>query len=210
MTAIVFERKIAEDVIIEAARKALQSCGIIVVPTDTIPGIGCRADDSAAVRRLFELKERPENLPIPVILGDTEEIRHYVSEVPPLFFELAERYWPGPLTIVLRSSGRIDSLVGGGRDTIGFRVPDSSLVRGIARAIDGPLALTSANPHAFEPSAMHEKLLAWWNHEVELIVLGRSTVSGPASAVVDLCSDPPCVLREGLIDPEELRTALCK
>ncbi len=209
MTRIIFERKVAEDEIVREASSALESSGIIVIPTDTIPGIGCRADDRDAVRKLFKLKNRPETLPIPVIIADTDDIRRYVRHMPKQFNELARRYWPGALTIILQSNGRIDRIVGGGRDTIGFRVPDYSLVRNIARSIEGPLALTSANPHETAPSAMHEKLLAWWNHEADLIVLGLSTVTRSASAVVDLCTEPPCVLREGLIDTEELRVLIC-
>jgi tRNA threonylcarbamoyl adenosine modification protein (Sua5/YciO/YrdC/YwlC family) len=204
MTEIIFERKAADDEIVEIARKILESGGIAILPTDTIPGIGCRADDHDAVVRLFELKNRPHNLPLPVIIADAEDVRRYARELPPQYHALAKKYWPGALTIVLKSNGRIDKLVGGGKDTIGFRVPDYPLIRQIVRKIKGPLALTSANPHTLIPSAMHERLLAWWNHEVELIVLGRSTVTRPASAVVDLVSDPPCILREGIISTEEL------
>lgn len=210
MTKIIFERKAPDDKIVEEARATLEAGGIVILPTDTIPGIGCRADDHEAVVRLFDLKARPHNLPLPVILADTEHVRRYARNLPTEYHPLAKKYWPGPLTMVLKSNGRIDRLVGGGEDTIGFRVPDYPLVRQIVSRIRGPLALTSANPHTLPPSAMHEKLLAWWNHEVELIVLGRSTVTHAASAVVDLVTDPPCVLREGIIDAEELGLPLCQ
>lgn len=205
MTKVLFERKTADAALIEEARQALAAGGIVVIPTDTIPGIGCRIRDLKAIKRVFELKGRPENLPIPVILADTEDIKRYCDNPPPLFSALAERYWPGQLTMVVRSNGLINRRVGGGLDTIGFRVPDSDLVRAIVRAIRCPLALTSANPHDEAPSAMHPKLLAWWNHRVDLLVLGRSTVPRAPSAVVDLTVDPPTILREGIVDPEELK-----
>jgi L-threonylcarbamoyladenylate synthase len=210
MTKILFERKTGDDLLIEEARQALEAGGIVVIPTDTIPGIGCRVNDLKAVKRLFELKERPDNLPIPVILGETREIGRYCENPPPLFAPLAERYWPGQLTIIVRSNGRIPKRIGGGLDTIGFRVPESEMVRGIVKAIRCPLALTSANPHLETPSALHPKLLAWWNHKVELLILGRSTVPRPPSAVVDISRDPPAILREGIIDTEELRRILAR
>lgn len=208
MTRILFERKTPDDILIEEARRTLEAGGIIVLPTDTIPGIGCRVNDIDAVRKVFELKERPQNLPIPVILSETEQIEGYCDDPPSLFYVLADRYWPGALTIVIPTNGRIDRQVGGGLDTLGFRVPDNSLVRGIVKTIGCPLALTSANPHHVTPSALHPELLSWWNHKIDLIILGRSTAPRPASAVVDLCSDSPRILREGILDSEELREIL--
>ncbi len=208
MTEIIFERKIADEIIIDKAVEVLKNGGIIVVPTDTIPGIGCRADDIDSIKRLFKLKDRPEDLPIPVILADTPDIKKYAAKIPRLFHKLAERYWPGALTVVLESNGAIDPIVGGGKNTLGFRIPDLSLLRGIVRAINVPLALTSANPHSVGTSAMHERLLNWWKNKADLIILGRSTAPRPASAVVDLVSKPPCLLREGLIDSEELNNLL--
>jgi L-threonylcarbamoyladenylate synthase len=208
MSEILFERKVADDVIIEKAREVLAVGGIIVIPTDTIPGIGCLANNHDAVRKLFVLKDRPENLPIPVIIADTTDIQKYAKVVPKTFYKLSDRYWPGPLTIILESNKKIDKLVGGGLSTIGFRVPDNPLLRSIVREVGAPLALTSANPHNLAPSGEHQKLLTWWKNEVELIVLGKSTVSGVASAVVDLTATPPGILREGIINTEELEALL--
>jgi len=204
MTQIIFERKIAEEILIDQACSILETGGIIVVPTDTIPGIGCRADAQDAVEKLFSLKKRPHNLPVPVIIADTGSIKLYTRNLPPQFDKLAAKFWPGALTIVLHSNGTIDSLVGGGSNTLGFRIPDCRLVRNIVRKLGSPLALTSANPHNVGPSALHDRLLAWWKYEVDLIILGRSTAPRPASAVVDLTCIPPVILREGLIDSEEI------
>jgi len=208
MTEIIFERKIAEEVLVEKVATILRNGGIAVLPTDTIPGIGCRADDHDAVGRLFKLKERPENLPIPVILASKKDIENYVVKVPEAYYRLSERYWPGALTICLRSNGMIDRMVGGGLDTLGFRIPDYPFVRKIVSELGVPLALTSANPHNVQPSALHQRLLAWWKNEVEIIILGRSTAPRPASTVVDLTCDPHVILREGLLDIEELSSLM--
>lgn len=208
MTEILFERKLAEEQVIEKARVFLENGGIIVVPTDTIPGIGCIADNPEAVARVFELKERPANLALPVIVADSKDVELYTKSLPPVFYKLTDRYWPGPLTVILESNGVIDKMVGGGKDTLGFRIPDSPLIRGLIRCLKKPLALTSANPHNIAPSAVHQKLLSWWKNEVDLIVLGRSTAPRVPSAVVDLVSDPPKILREGIIQTMEIEAHL--
>jgi L-threonylcarbamoyladenylate synthase len=208
MTEIIFERKLAEEQIIELARGILINGGIIVIPTDTIPGIGCIADNPVAVSRVFELKDRPLNLALPVIIADSKDVENYTEYIPPTFYKLTDRYWPGPLTVILKSNGVIDKKVGGGKDTLGFRIPDSPLIRGLVRTIRKPLALTSANPHNVGPSAVHQKLLSWWKNEVELIVLGKSTAPRVPSAVIDLVSQPPKILREGIIQTMDLEANL--
>jgi len=204
MTETLFESQYAEDIIVDKAAGILNDGGIIVVPTDTIPGIGCRADKGEAVSRLFTLKERPETLPIPVVIADKKDINDFAINIPPQFEILAGKYWPGQLTIILKSNGKIDSVVGGGRDTIGFRVPDYQLVRSIIKKTGFPLALTSANPHSLPPSAVHEHLLRWWKNQVEMIILGSTVKANPPSTVVDLTTEKANILREGLIDTEEL------
>jgi L-threonylcarbamoyladenylate synthase len=208
MTEIIFERKLAEEQVIEKAEAILEGGGIIVIPTDTIPGIGCLASNCDAVLKVFELKERPANLALPVIIADSKDVEKYTKYIPPAFYKLTDRYWPGPVTVILKSNGVIDCSVGGGKDTLGFRIPDNPLIRGLIRKMGVPLALTSANPHNVLPSAVHQKLLTWWKNEVDLIILGRSTAPRIPSAVVDLVSDPPKILREGIIQTMELESHL--
>jgi L-threonylcarbamoyladenylate synthase len=208
MTRTLFQRKVPEHVIVEEACEVLSSGGIAVLPTDTVPGIGCRADDIRAVRRLFRLKGRPADLPVPIILADTPEIRRYSPRLPAVFKRLAQHFWPGPMTIVVKSNGKLDPILGGGGETLGFRVPDFPLLVELVQTMECPIALTSANPHGTEPSGYHTRLLAWWNHKVDLIVLGRSTAPKPPSAVVDISSRPYRILRDGPLDREDITSVL--
>jgi L-threonylcarbamoyladenylate synthase len=210
MTKILFERKVPEEKIIEEACKALLKGGIVVLPTDTVPGIGCRVDNLDGIKRIFKLKGRPDDLPVPIILSDPKDIRQYTKRLPSIFKKLTEIYWPGSLTIVARSNGKIDPFLGGGKDTLGFRVPNYPLLRDLVKMIGGPLALTSANPHNSKPSALHPHLLSWWNHRVDLLVLGRSTAPRPSSTVVDISVSPPVVLRHGRINKSEILALLGK
>lgn len=209
MARIIFQEEIEPEEIVKETKDVLMSGGVAILPTDTVPGIGCCATNHKAVARLFRLKERPAGLPVPVILGDSDDLKHYAKELPPVFHRLAGRYWPGALTIVVKSNGKIDKGVGGGKDNLGFRVPDYVLLRDIVKAVDCPLALTSANPHDKEPSALYTMLIEWWNDLVDLIVLGPSKAAPPApSAVVDITVKPPKVLREGTLDLDELTEIL--
>lgn len=200
MTEILFERKTSEIELVEKSKKVLLDNGIIVLPTDTVPGIGCNALSIESVKTLFALKNRPFDLPIPVVVGSIEEVESYSKNLPPIFYTIAERFWPGAITIIVQSNGIITPLVGGNKETLGFRIPDSPLLLSILKAAKCPLALTSANPHGIEPSALHTKLLKWWRHRVDLIILGKSTASQPPSTVIDITKEPPQILRHGPID----------
>ncbi|HDS29563.1 MAG TPA: threonylcarbamoyl-AMP synthase, partial [Firmicutes bacterium] len=134
MTTILFERKTDDDQLINEAKSVFNAGGIAVIPSDTIPGIGCRVDKHDALLKLFQLKDRPESLPIPVIVAEPEDVERYAKNIPPVFYKLTATFWPGALTLILKSNGKIDKLVGGGLDTIGFRVPAYSLLRGIVKA----------------------------------------------------------------------------
>ena len=207
-TRIFFERKSTEDFLIEETAKVLNNGGVVVVPTDTVPGIGCRVDNLDALNRIFELKNRPSDLAVPVILSEPEQVEEYCHNVSPLFYKLAERFWPGALTIILRSNGKIDRRIGGGGDTIGFRIPDFELLPSLVKSISCPLALTSANPHGESPDGLHSAILNWWNHKVDLIILGKSTAPRPPSTVIDLTSDPACLLREATIKKDIIEPIL--
>ena len=208
MSKVLYERDVPQETLIEEASAVLQAGGIVVVPTDTVPGIGCRANDLDALTQLFRLKERPGGLAIPIIVADAKDVELYSAHLPPVFRSLAARYWPGALTIVVSSNGKIDPLVGGGGSSLGFRVPDCPFLRGLVRNIGCPLALTSANPHGMQPSGEHSKLLEWWDSKVDLIILGRSTLLRPPSAVADISTDRPRIVREGTLDQAELTSLL--
>jgi L-threonylcarbamoyladenylate synthase len=208
MTSILLQSNVTPDKLVAEARTVLQAGGIVVLPTDTVPGIGCLANNKAGIKKLFELKNRPADLAIPVILADAADIRHYSLDLSTAFIKLAESFWPGPLTLVVASNGKIDPAVGGGLATLGFRVPNFPLLRSIVKASGFPMALTSANPHNLPPSTSHDTLLTWWDGKVDLIILGDPRVSGPPSTVVDVTDDPPIVLREGSLRKAQILKAL--
>jgi L-threonylcarbamoyladenylate synthase len=177
----------------------LRGGAVIVFPTDTVYGVGCRIDDPAAVRRVFELKGRGTQEPLPVLLADPAELEEYGRDLTPAARDLARRFWPGALTIVVRRSDAVPALVAGGRETVGLRVPDHALPRRLVRDVGVPLVGTSANRHG-APSPLTAQQVAFdLGDAVDLILNGGRCPVGRESTVVDATADPPRVLRRGAI-----------
>jgi L-threonylcarbamoyladenylate synthase len=178
---------------------ATQRGDLVVFPTDTVYGIATRPDDAAATARLFDAKRRPRDLTIPVLVGNTAVARRLTR-----FDDRAERLalalWPGGLTLVLpRSPVSADWDLGGGRDTIGVRVPDHPVALAVLAA--GPLATTSANRSGEPPATTCEELHAAFSDDVDVYLCADGALVGAASTVVSLVGELE-VLRIGSIDPE--------
>jgi L-threonylcarbamoyladenylate synthase len=177
----------------------LREGAVIVFPTDTVYGLGCRIDDPAAVRRIFELKGRGPEEPLPVLLGDPAQLEVYARELTRAARDLAQTFWPGALTIVVRRTDAVPALVTGGRDTVGLRVPNHRLPRQLVRDLGVPLVGTSANTHG-APSPLTAQQVAFdLGDAVDLILDGGRCPVGRESTVVDATADPPRVLREGAV-----------
>lgn len=172
---------------------ALRDGGAVVLPTDTVYGVGTLPDQ---VDQLFALKGRPDSVPIAVLVGSVDQARSLVA-VPDAARRLADAFWPGPLTIVLE---RLD-----GDGTLGVRCPDHPFVRAVADEL-GPLAVTSANRHGEATPVDAAGAAAALAGDVALVVDG-GPCAGTASTVVDATSDVLTVLREGPISPEQIEAA---
>jgi tRNA threonylcarbamoyl adenosine modification protein (Sua5/YciO/YrdC/YwlC family) len=180
---------------IPVAVDAVRSGLVIGVPTDTVYGVGVDPSDAAAVARLYEIKGRPADKPISLMVGSIEQADNLVS-MTPLALQLADRHWPGPLTLVLATRRRLPEWVGDPvRSTVGVRVPDHRALLGLL-AETGPLAITSANLSGTAPSMDDVEARAVFGTAVAVYVPGRCP-GGAASTVVDVTGPTPIVLREG-------------
>jgi L-threonylcarbamoyladenylate synthase len=183
---------------IKKAVEVLKSGGIIIFPTDTAFGIGCRMDDENVVAKLFDLRRRPLEKAVPVLADSIEMVKKHVSDFPNAAEDLAKKYWPGALTIILKSNTSVPSLVCGGGDTVGFRVPNNETIREIISEAGVPILGPSANfagektPFAFED--LDKELVKL----VDFVVPGECTIKKP-STVIDCSKEPFCILREGAI-----------
>jgi L-threonylcarbamoyladenylate synthase len=178
---------------------AVRRGALIAFPTDTVYGVGSRPDDAAATRRLFEAKDRPRDLTLPVLAASAAGARQIAR-----FDDRAERLalalWPGAVTLVLPrtpSSGSWD--LGGDGASIGVRVPDHPLALALLAA--GPLATTSANRSGEPPASTCEGLVDAFGDAVAVYLCQDAPLRGTASTVVSLLGDEPAVLRAGDVDP---------
>jgi len=190
---------------VEAAAQAVERGGVVVYPTDTLWGLGASIEDTAAVERVFRLKQRPLSEPLSVALPGVRQITNY-AELTEAGAKLT-KLLPGPLTIVLRKRRAVPNVVTGGRDHVGVRVPDhKDCLQLLART--GPLTSTSANLHgAPEPRTLDDVRTAFGNH-VDFYLEGDSPPTGIASTIVDARSDSVKILRMGALSESRIRQIL--
>ncbi|HET6947931.1 MAG TPA: L-threonylcarbamoyladenylate synthase [bacterium] len=181
------------------ALEVLRRGGVLVYPTDTVYGVGCRIDQEAAVRRIYALKGRAPTEPLPVLLADPAQLDEYGTAISAAARRLAALYWPGALTIVVRRSTRMPALVAGGGETIGLRVPGHPLPRALIRELGVPIVGTSANSHGAPPPLTAQQVVFDLGDRVDLVIDGGRASLGRESTVIDATVDPPRVLRQGAI-----------
>lgn len=188
----------------QAAATMLWKGGLVAVPTETVYGLAASARDGVAVQKIFDLKDRPYEKPISVLVSGMDMVEAYCQNIPPVAYKLAERYWPGPLTMILEDKGVVPLMVTAETDTLGVRCPDHPLTLSILEKADFPLAATSANPTGEEPAKTAQEVLRYFDTKIEAVVDGGPCAVGVASTVLDLTEEEPKVLREGGIPAQEL------
>ncbi len=191
----------------DEAVRVLRDGGLVCYPTDTVYGIGAAAGDDAAVRRLFAVKGRSPDKPLPLLLADVSDAA-LVAEVTPLARALATRFWPGALTIVMRKAISYRSLALAGGDTVALRVPDHRLVRRIVRALGEPITGTSANRSGARAPSSAAEVAIQMGEMVELIIDGGQSGTRLESTVIDITRSKPEIVREGAVSRREVEEAL--
>jgi L-threonylcarbamoyladenylate synthase len=179
----------------------LKKGGIVIFPTDTAFGIGCRVDDEIAVGKLFRLRKRPETKATPVLVSGLEMARDYLQDVPDVVVDkLIKHYWPGALTIVLRAKiQKVPGLVRGGGDTLGVRMPNHPLTLDLIGKVGTPIVGTSANFAGEETPYFYEDLDPELVKLVDYVLPGECNLR-QASTVIDCTVSPWKILREGAVE----------
>ncbi len=190
------------------AAAILAQGGLVVLPTDTVYGLAANANLESALRRVFAIKERPGDNPLPILLADADDITRAAIEIPALAHELAAHFWPGPLTIVLRKSSSISNLVTAGQPTVGLRVPDHSLARSVLRYCDFPVAVTSANLSGEPAATTPEQVCATLSEQVDLLIDDGPCAGGAPSTVLDLAGARPRIVRHGPVSQQDLEAVI--
>ncbi len=186
---------------LDAAVEALATGLVVAVPTDTVYGLAVDPRRAGAVGRVFAVKQRPEQFPLPVLVADPAELAD-LAVVTPAAERLAGRYWPGPLTLVLPRRPGLGFELGGDGRTIGIRCPDDTFVRELLGRT-GPLAVTSANRHGEPPLHTADAVRELFGARVS-VVLDGGVCDGRPSTVVSLSDEGLRSLREGVLDFAEI------
>jgi len=193
---------------IARAAAILRAGGLVVFPTETVYGLGAHALDPAAVERVFSAKGRPAEDPLIVHVHDVSGIAPLTVDVPSDVVALAARFWPGPLTLVLRRSSAIPTVVTAGLETVAIRVPAHPIAHGLITAAAVPIAAPSANLFSRPSPTRAEHVLQDLDGRVDLIIDGGPTEVGVESTVLDLTEAVPTILRPGAVTLEMIRGVL--
>ena len=183
--------------IVSAALNILKEGGVIAYPTESYYALGVNASDIEAVERLYKLKNRPAEKPMPVIVGSTEGLLSIVNNVPGQAKSLMEKFWPGPLTLIFNAVDDMPLLLTGDTGKVAVRIPGKSAALYLAESIKLPITATSANPSGEGPAETPDEVIAYFQDEIDLVIDGGKTPGGMPSTIVDVTVTPPQILREG-------------
>lgn len=190
----------------EHALAVLESGGLVAFPTDTVYGLGAYPWDEEAVGRLYRVKERSKELPIPLLLSDAGEVDR-VAVLPERCRDLSARFWPGGLTLVLRKKDVVSGAISE-RPTVAVRVPDLPVARDLIRDAGGVLAVTSANISGMPSPITAREVEAQLGGRIGMILNGGPCSGGVPSTVLDCSISPPRVLRCGAVSEADLSAVI--
>jgi len=193
---------------IEEIVSILKGGGVIAYPTETFYGLGADAANASAVKRVFEIKGRSFNNPVPLIIGSTAEAPRLAAEIPEAARILMDKFWPGPLTLVFKASGHVLPLLTAGTGKIGIRLSGSAAARETARMLGRPITATSANISGAPECSSAEEVKAAIGDMLDAIADGGRTPGRTGSTILDVTVHPPAVLREGAVSVQAIRHTL--
>lgn len=201
--AMLRENAVDDKIINDAALK-IKGGGIVAFPTETVYGLGANALDKDAVAKIFEAKGRPQDNPLIIHVADYN-IKEYVEEVPAIAQNIMERFWPGPITIILKKRDIVPDITSAGLNTIGVRMPQNNIARELIKASGVPIAAPSANISGRPSPTDMQSCVEDLDGKVDYIIGGERSLFGVESTIVDCTVEPICILRPGAVTLEMLQ-----
>ncbi len=183
--------------IIKESLKILKKGGVVAYPTESFYALGVMALDEKAVKRIFKLKERSVDKPLPVIVGNLKVLKSMVKGIPLQAESLISRYWPGPLTLVFEAIDNLSVSLTAGTGKVAARIPGESFALSLARKASFPITATSANPSSLPPATNASEIRGYFEDGVDLIVDAGESPGGQPSTIVDITCHPPRLIRQG-------------
>ena len=208
MPEVLDTRTCPEQQTITRTVQVLEQGELVAMPTDTVYGLAANAADDQAVRRIFEVKARRPDNPLPILIASSQQLAEVAPGVSKMAAQLAERFWPGPLTIVVPKSPAISDLVTAGQSSVAVRVPDYPLIQAILASCPFPVAVTSANLSGQPTLTAAEKVGALFGDSIDLLIQAPPCPGAVASTVVDLTTSRPTLLRVGSITLADLQNII--
>ena len=190
--------------LIESAAEVIRSGGLVAFPTETVYGLGADAMNEAAVQGIFGAKGRPADNPLIVHVCSMEMLDTVVGRITEKARQLAERFWPGPLTLVMARNARIVASVSSGLETVAVRMPACRIALDLIRSAGTPVAAPSANSSGRPSPTTAAHVLSDLDGRIDVVLDGGTTNIGVESTVLDVTTDPPLILRPGWITREQL------
>lgn len=192
------------------AVEILKGGGIIAYPTETFYGLGADAGNIKAVEKIYDIKGRDYKSPVSIIIGNSQDLIRFVEDVPEVSRRLMEKFWPGGLTLVFKASSNISLRLTGETGKIGIRLSSNIIASHLANTLSNPITTTSANLSGARECTSADEVIDCLKDKIDMVVDGGQTPGGLGTTIVDVTTDPPTILREGIIPPSLLRYTLRK
>lgn len=204
------ETKIITGKNLNEAAKMIAAGKLVAVPTETVYGLACSGLDAQAVEQVYEVKGRPEVKPLALMLHKGAAVTKYCSAVPKQARVLMDKFWPGPLTIVLNSKDIVPDIVRAGGRTVALRCPDHPLTQALLKKAKLPFAAPSANPSGEKSPVTAQEVLGYFDGKISAVVDGGECGLGTESTIIDMSCAPYKILRRGALPEEEISSALAE
>jgi tRNA threonylcarbamoyl adenosine modification protein (Sua5/YciO/YrdC/YwlC family) len=188
-----------EEDLVRQAAKVITGGGLVIIPTETVYGICANALDKKALDKLYQIKNRPKDKPFSILIGRQEDVQELAVEISPAAYKLMHKFWPGPLTVILKSSAQ---------GKVGLRMPDHPVALAVVCASEVPLACPSANISGTPAPADFKQAIKDMDGKVDLAIDAGEAKVGKESSVIDLTVQPPQIIRSGAIKDEEIQAVI--
>jgi len=185
--------------VLKRAVEVFNNGGIVAFPTETFYGLGVRFNKEESLKKLYELKKRPEEKPMPLIIGDRNLLSMIAESTNKTAEALMDKFWPRPLTLILKAKEGMSSYLTAGTGTIAVRIPGESFALHLAKEAGFPITATSANPSGIPPAETADAVMKYFGEKIDLIIDGGKTAGGLPSTIVDVTDKEIKILREGVI-----------
>lgn len=195
---------------IHQAKSILENDNLVAIPTETVYGLAGNAFSEKAIKKIFETKNRPLFNPLIVHIHSKELLNDIATEIPEKAYQLANAFWPGSLTLVLKKKNNIPDLVTAGKSTVAVRVPNHSLTLSLLRLLDFPLVAPSANPFGSISPTSAEHVANYFKDNLPLILAGGSCENGIESTIIGFEGEEPIIYRLGAVSVEEIEAVVGK